>query len=129
MSFNSLLDSTALIRRKNNSDTNDYGEVVSVITTIADNVLCSRQVGPGNNMRQNIENKAPGSMNYKLVRYYFPIDTDIKEGDLITCTHTKTGKIYNAVVRDGRDAAGKGHHLEILAEETKPQGEADTTNG
>lgn len=126
MSFKGLLKNKVTITRRDNTDSNGYGESVGASLNIVTDLRCSRQVGPGNNMRQNIENKAPGTISYKLARYYTEYFNPrlIQEGDFFECDNGAKG-----IVREVHDAAGRNHHLEILVEELKPQGEADTANG
>ncbi len=123
MSFYGLLNGRCSWKRRSNVGENEFKEIIWTETTIASDVPCSRQPGPGNNMRQMLEHKAPGHFNFKLVRYYMGV-TDIKEQDRIIFQG-----VSDAFVRDIRDAAGSGHHMELLVEEIVPIGEGDTYNG
>lgn len=123
MSFHGLLNGRCSWYRRDNTGQNDYGEITWTETLIASDVRCSRQTGAGNNMRQLIENKQAGNFNSKLVRYYIGV-TDIQEGDRLIYEG-----ISDAYVRDVRDAAGRGHHMELIVEEVVPIGEGDHYNG
>ncbi len=123
MSFYGLLNGKCSWRRRSNIGENEFNEIIWTELVVSSDIPCSRQPGPGNNMRQIIENKMPGNFDFKLVRYYMGV-TDIKEGDRIIFQG-----VSDAFVRDIRDAAGRGHHLELLVEEVVPIGEGDKYNG
>lgn len=121
MGISNLLNKKCSWRRRINSGVNDYNEIVYSDIVYGSDVNCARQVGHGNNMRQFLE-KNPGDFNYKIVKYFL-LPTDIQEGDLITFEGSET-----EIVRDVRDAAGRGHHVEVLAESVRSIGEDDKRN-
>lgn len=123
MSIQDLFNKRCSWRRPINAGTNTFGEIKYSEITIGSDVPCARQVGHGLNMRQEIDNKEVGIHNFKIVKYFL-LPTDIQEGDRMVFEGSETEK-----VRDVRDAAGRGNHLEILAEDVRPEGEGDNRIG
>lgn len=90
------------------------------------NVPCARQVMPGKSNRETMQ-IIPGKFNTKKVTYWLS-PTDIEEGDKMIMI----GSDYSDDIReveDVRDAAGRGHHLEVIVGEVTPQGEGDRFHG
>ena len=119
MGFSDLLTKRCSWRRKINIGTNEYGEIKYSDYHIGSDVPCARQVGPGLNMRQLVQDVPPGEFDKKIVKYWM-WPTDIQEGDIIAFLGSETEK-----VRDVRDAAGRDHHLEIVTEAVQEVGEDD----
>jgi hypothetical protein len=123
MSFSSLLNKRCSWKRRMNAGIDSFGEITLSEVTIGSDVRCSRQVGLGYNSREKINTEKPGDTVKGLVKYYL-LPTDIQEDDLITFEGSETEE-----VRYVRDAAGRGHHLEVLAVMINPTGEADKRVG
>lgn len=123
MGFLNLLNKRCSWRRRIIVDRNRSNEPIFSDLLMGSDVPCSRQVGPGMNMREKFQNRDIPATNKKLVKYFL-LPTDIQEGDLITFEGSETEE-----VRDVRDAAGRGHHLEIVAESIKVFGEGDNRVG
>ena len=119
MSFSKLLNKRCSWKRRFNVGQNEYGEINYSDVIIGSDVECGRQVGLGMNMRQLVQNVEPGEFNRKVVKYWM-YPTDIQEGDIIKFQGSELEK-----VEDVRDAAGRGHHLEILSRSIVEVGEED----
>lgn len=122
MSFIGLLNKKCTWKRRQNSGINDYGEITLSDVTIGSEVKCARQVGPGVNQRELVGYRRPGDIAKALVTYFL-LPTDIQEDDIIKFENSET-----EIVRNVRDAAGRGHHLEVLAESFQETGEQDQRN-
>ena len=123
MSIAGLFNKKCSWKRRINKTTDSYGEIVYSDVVIGSDVPCSRQVGHGMNMRQEIDNKPVGIHGFSIVKYFL-IPTDIHMGDIIEFDGSET-----EIVRNVRDAAGRGNHYEVLAEDIRPFGERDQRSG
>jgi hypothetical protein len=123
MSIAGLFNKRCTWTRRVNKTTDDYGEIIYSDVVIGSDVLCARQTGHGLNMRQEVSNKPPGIHSFSIVKYYL-LPTDIRAGDLMTYQGSET-----EIVRNVRDAAGRGSHYEILTEDVRPFGERDQRLG
>lgn len=119
MTFSSLLNKKCSWKRRIIKDRDSYGEIQYSEITMGSDIPCHRQVGRGLNVRQEITSKDVGNMTSVVSRYWmFP--TDIQEGDILKFEGSEL-----EIVRNVRDAAGVGHHLEIMATQIMPEGEED----
>jgi hypothetical protein len=124
MAFADLLVNRCSWYRRINVGENEYAELIYSDVTMGSDVPCSRQVGHGLNMRQLIQDTLPTEYDRKIVKYWMEIGNNIQEGDIISFEGSETGK-----VRDVRDAAGRGHHLEVVVESMVEVGEEDSRIG
>jgi len=122
MSIFGLFNKRCTWKRRINKGLDVYGEILYSDVIMGSEVKCARQIGHGMNMRQDIDNKDVGIHGFSIVKYYL-YPTDIKAGDLITFAGSET-----EIVRNVRDAAGRMHHFEVLAEDIRPFGERDQRN-
>lgn len=119
MSFFGLLNKRCSWKRRIIKDRDSYGEIIYSDIIKGSDVRCARQVGRGLNVRQEFVGKDIGNTTSVISRYWlFP--TDIQEGDVIKFEGSEL-----ETVRNVRDAAGVGHHLEVMARQIMPQGEED----
>jgi hypothetical protein len=123
MTIQNLFNKVCSWRRRIAIDENEFNEIIYSDLWVGSDVSCARQVGPGLNMRKYIDTEPPGEYNRKIVKYYM-LPTDIQEGDIIKFEGSELEK-----VEDVRDAAGRGHHLEILARAIEEVGEEDLRVG
>jgi hypothetical protein len=123
MSFSSLLTKRCSWRRRKNAGTNEYGEIEISDVTLGSDVPCSRQMFPGISNRRLVEYDRVGSVVEANVKYFLN-PTDIQEGDIITFEGSETEEVKSV-----RDAAGRDHHLEIIAVAINPIGESDKRVG
>ena len=119
MSLKSLLNKRCSWKRRVNIGENSFGELIYSEVTLGSDVLCAQQVGRGLNVRQQIDEKEFGISSYMQPRLWL-MPTDIQEGDIVTIDGD------DAIVKNVRDAAGRGHHYELMLEKTPPIGEADS---
>lgn len=119
MSIYGLFNKRCTWKRRINKSTDAYGEIIYSEVVVGSDVKCARQVGHGMNMRQDIDTKDVGIHAFSIVKYFL-LPTDIKAGDLVTFAGSET-----EIVRNVRDAAGRNHHIEVLAEDIRPFGEKD----
>lgn len=127
MSFRSLLNKKcSWTRRKVKSGSvNAFGETAVSDVLMASDVPCSRQVAPGIHSRNTVENSQATFMVSKLTKFFMS-PTDIMEGDIV---HFYSDVSGDRLVKNVRDTAGRGHHLEIYVEEFGPVGEGNKVRG
>ncbi len=124
MSYYGLLNKNCSYARRINIGTNVYGEIQFTEQIISSSAPCRRNPSMAQGGQKLIERSKEGTANVKLVTYFMRYSETIQEGDLINLSDTNQGVVKNIL-----DAAGKGHHKQLLVEEVEEVGEKDKTSG
>jgi len=100
--FDSLLNKTATIYRKSESSTNSFGESTFTLDSV-ETIKCAIQP-----LREQLVFHLGGTDYVATEKIFCNINVNIQPGDYLVVDGIKY------LVLSVQDAAGRGHHLEVL---------------